>query len=449
MVPKIAGRGKSFRGAAAYYLHDKGATTSERVAWVEMRNLATRNPETAWKVMAATAMKQDDLKAAAGIKSTGRKSKESVLAYSLAWHPDEKQGLSRDEMVRAANDSLEALGASGHQCLIVCHSDEPHPHVHILLNRVSPIDGRMLSSSNEKLNLSRWAQAYEEQRGKIWCEERVANNHARDELKEFTRGSKDKPRHIFEMEQKALARAEKAIRLAEQTRTTQREKDRALAKRGREMHDRHRSEWAKLSDSHRERKSQIEKVTREAINRTRHNIRERDREKWRGLFSRQFEDRRAFAAREEKLGGKLQNAIEAIKTGKAVRGDQEGGGRVREAFNYLTSSKARTDALEKRFDMERKRFVAAQRKEIRAAIVDIRADRKALLTQNLERFYAERQDIRLRQDMDKAALRASWHQRTEERKEAWAKVEASQKLRADADRAFSRQRTNANNEQSR
>ena len=172
MVPKIAKKGASFKGASLYYLHDKGALTDERVEWTETRNLATNNPEAAWRVMAATAINADRLKRNAGIAPTGRKSNNAVMVYSIAWHPDEKEELTREEMLKAANDSLEALGAGDHQVLMICHNDEPHPHVHIMVNRVSPKDGRMLPSSKEKLNLSKWAQAYEQGRGKIWCEER-------------------------------------------------------------------------------------------------------------------------------------------------------------------------------------------------------------------------------------------------------------------------------------
>ena len=47
MVPAITAGGRSFRGAALYYLHDKRRDgeaerfTSDRVAWVETVNLPT------------------------------------------------------------------------------------------------------------------------------------------------------------------------------------------------------------------------------------------------------------------------------------------------------------------------------------------------------------------------------------------------------------------------
>jgi hypothetical protein len=73
MVPKVAAKGTSFKGAGLYYLHDKDALTSERVAFTRTENLATDDPDLALKMMAHTAMRQDEIKAANGSKHTGRK----------------------------------------------------------------------------------------------------------------------------------------------------------------------------------------------------------------------------------------------------------------------------------------------------------------------------------------------------------------------------------------
>ena len=110
MVPNVAGTGTSFKGAALYYLHDKRQEgedvrlTQDRVAWTLTRNLATDNPELAWKIMAATALDQDRLKAEAGVKNTGRKSSNAVYAYSIAWHPEEVGRIGQAEMLRAAEE---------------------------------------------------------------------------------------------------------------------------------------------------------------------------------------------------------------------------------------------------------------------------------------------------------------------------------------------------------
>ena len=73
MIPRINSKGASFKGLAAYLLHDKDqATTSDRVAWVETVNIATQSPQAAWRVMALTAMDAARLKEQAGVKRPGR-----------------------------------------------------------------------------------------------------------------------------------------------------------------------------------------------------------------------------------------------------------------------------------------------------------------------------------------------------------------------------------------
>ena len=251
MIPKLHAKGASFKGCALYLLHDKEASTNERVEWTETRNLATNNPEAAWRVMAATALDQSRLKEEAGIKNTGRRSKQSVLHLTLSWHPDETKNVSREEMMRAANGALRALGAQDHQAMIVSHNDEPQKHVHVLLNRVSPADGRMLSSSKEKLALSKWAEKYERERGSILCEERALNNAARARG-QFVRAKKEKPRHIYELEA-----ANSNVPGALKVREAQQKQDLKLRRDSLAQKLRRKKEWESLLQSHREKKAGI------------------------------------------------------------------------------------------------------------------------------------------------------------------------------------------------
>ena len=71
--------------------------------------------------------------------ATGRKLEKPVCHYSLNWARDEK--LDRQEMRRAAEASLKALGLERHQALIVPHRDG-QPHVHVIANRVDPESGK-------------------------------------------------------------------------------------------------------------------------------------------------------------------------------------------------------------------------------------------------------------------------------------------------------------------
>ena len=74
---------------------------------------------------------------------------------------------------------MAALGLSGHQAVIVAHNDEPHAHVHCIVNRVDPATGRAAPLAKSKLVLSQWAEAYERRQGRILCIERVENNARR------------------------------------------------------------------------------------------------------------------------------------------------------------------------------------------------------------------------------------------------------------------------------
>lgn len=184
MTPVVTKLGRSFKGAFAYYLNDKrgpdsDGTTDTRVAWTETINLTTADVKNAARVMAGTATSTAALKKAAGVKATGRKLERPVYAYSLSWHPDERP--TKDDQLEAARATLALQGLEEHQAVILAHTDTHHAHVHIVVNRVHPTTGVAAKHGNTKLALSRWAQAYEKNRGRIFCKARVANNARRDE----------------------------------------------------------------------------------------------------------------------------------------------------------------------------------------------------------------------------------------------------------------------------
>lgn len=418
MIPKIHPKGSSFKGAAAYLLHDKdGASTAERLAWVETRNLATDDPELAWRIMAATAMDQDRLKQEAGIKSTGRKSKASVLHFSLSWHEEEAEELTREEMLRAAAGALRALGAEDRQSMIISHNDEPHPHLHVLLNRVSQEDGRLLSSSREKLELSKWAQAYEEDRGKIYCEDRVLNNAARARG-EFTRAAKDKPRNIYEAEVPANDNSERAAAIQAE----QRRKAAELSAQARDMRARHQSLLESLAADHRERVAQIRQDARRQATIVRDHIRQQHRPAWESLFETNRDELAAFEGREERLVGRVQNALNALDF-RALMAGEDRRRAISDAFAVFSSAGARLDALRRDQD-ERSRELLARQREAEAEGARMERERRdSELARNRERFLQERNDAQLKRRMDEAALRALWRERAKERQEAWARFE--------------------------
>ena len=441
MVPKLHKKGKSFKGAAAYLLHDKDrAQTSDRVAWTHARNLAHDNPDIAWRIMAATAIDQDRLKAQAGVKNTGRKSADHVLHFTLAWHPEEKGTLTRDVMLGAAEAAIRALGASDRQAVIIAHDDEAHPHLHVLLNRVSPEDGRLLSSSKEKLNLSKWAEAYERERGKIYCEDRVLNNAERDrEMKkskkdrEFVRGTKDRPRHFYEQE-KELRPAANDNR-AETIRDAQRKLDAALAQRGRDVHKRHAEAFDQLAERQRARQAEALAQAQRSIGSARADIRSHFRPEYRELEREQQDQLAAFQQRETKILGRLGNIWDALKLAQQVRGDDPRTSTLGESWNLLSSAGARLEALEKAHMADRRAIEARQREEERQQAEAIKEQQRQHEAANRARFTAERSDILLEQAADQAKLRAEWRTRNERREVAFAELTPQRPPAPQQDRA--------------
>jgi len=179
MIPRQAGRGRSFVGAGRYYLHDKRAETSERVAFTHTENVPTNDPEKALKWMAFTAMHADDLKRESGGRVTSHSCGKPVFTFSLAWHPEQEP--NQHEMVGAGRTALEALGLQKHEALMVSHTDRPHPHMHVIVNVVDPETGKAHSLSYSKTKLSDWAENYERENGKIYCDQRVENNQKRQQ----------------------------------------------------------------------------------------------------------------------------------------------------------------------------------------------------------------------------------------------------------------------------
>ncbi|HEY4359686.1 MAG TPA: relaxase/mobilization nuclease domain-containing protein [Bryobacteraceae bacterium] len=179
MIPRQAPLGRSFKFAGAYYLHDKGAETSERVAFTHTDNIATDDPQAALRWMAWTAMHAEDLKRASGAQANNATCGKPVFTLSLSFHPEQKPDKSK--MVGAGRQALIALGLQEHETLMVGHRDTEHPHVHLIVNTVHPETGYVNRLEFSKLRLSKFAEQYEREHGKIYCEERVENNARREQ----------------------------------------------------------------------------------------------------------------------------------------------------------------------------------------------------------------------------------------------------------------------------
>lgn len=418
MVPKIHKKGRSFKGAAAYLLHDKDAQTNDRVAWTETRNLAVDEPDHAWRVMAATAMDQQRLKDQAGIKSTGRKSNLSVLHFTLAWHPEEADGLSRDEMMRAAIGALKALGADDRQAMIIAHSDEAHPHVHCLVNRVSPEDGRMLSSSKEKLALSRWAETYEKDRGKIYCEERVLNNEAR--LRgEYTRAARAKSRNVYEAEQQAAVNDNDASAALAFAQEKQRAATATLGKRTRAIRDGYAERADALAKQLDDTKRSARADLRRQLSSIKDQVRQEFREDRRALLHERDQAEVQFEANRESAKGKLSNRIDGAYRA-FMDSDRGMRGALSAVGNFFADEGRQRQLLAEEHERKRRALSRAEAEAYSKAAGPLREDTNHAIKTAEDRFLELKKKLQDRFDRAEGLLKERWRSRGQANRQAMA-----------------------------
>ena len=284
MVPKVAARGTSFKGAGLYYLHDKRALTAERVEFTLTENLPTVDAELALRYMAYTAMRQNELKAASGQVMTGRKLSKTVYTYSLAWSPEEEP--TRDEMIEAARDTLTVLGIQEHEALFVAHNDEPHPHIHVIVNRVHPGTGLAAKLSNDHLTLSRWAEAYEKRQGKIRCEQRVENNEKRrngqfvKDTKSWNKAAFHRDRRLYlkgQFDRRQIEKKNLSAYHLGQRQALYDEKEARIALVKGDVRESYRLKWASLYRRQDAEKRELREASGKALSRLRYWLRHRKR----------------------------------------------------------------------------------------------------------------------------------------------------------------------------
>lgn len=125
MIGKVPKAGKGFKGVVTYLLKgEKGRKNDPaRVAWTDVRNLATDDPELAPGLMRATA-------------SLNRRCNAPVYHFVISWHHDEHP--TDTIMQQVADNTCRDLALEEHQRLYVAHADTRHKHLHIVVNRIHP-----------------------------------------------------------------------------------------------------------------------------------------------------------------------------------------------------------------------------------------------------------------------------------------------------------------------
>jgi hypothetical protein len=136
MLANVPRPGRDFDALWRYLMEGPAGAKPDpnRVAWVEMRNLATKNPKTGAKVMKATA----DLSV---------RVQRPVYHLIVSHHPNEAP--TKEQMLEVADTTLRDMGLEQHQAIIIAHADTPNRHFHVMINRVHPGTGVAWSTSHD------------------------------------------------------------------------------------------------------------------------------------------------------------------------------------------------------------------------------------------------------------------------------------------------------------
>lgn len=135
MLAKVAPPSNNFHALARYLVRGKsGEPDLKRVAWLFTHNLPTDDPLLAAKYMEATAQ-------------LSARTRKAAYHLMIAWHADERP--TPGAMQNVARQTLQMAGLAEHQALIMGHGDKPHPHLHILLNRIHPDTGRAWKTTHD------------------------------------------------------------------------------------------------------------------------------------------------------------------------------------------------------------------------------------------------------------------------------------------------------------
>ena len=381
-------RGRSFKGTALYCLHDPDRSqTSDRVEFVETRNLATSNPDVAWRIMAAKHFAQDELKRQAGVGLGGRKNGKPVGHLYISWGQDEAQAqnLNRAEMVRSASGALRAIGAAHHQAIIVAHNDTTNPHCHVIINLIGD-DGRLKSNWKEKEKLSKFALEREiEVHGEPVVKLREKNWKHRL-AGEKTPTVKKKARHLWELDQAAQQDpkiAAFAKKHYQELAALERQRKGHINRHGKVVQEglaqRHKRHRERLHWCFEERNRRIKADVKQKANQALRKIRQDHDFAWKNLLNEQEADRHEYRKNETTLLGKAYNVLRYSDWKKVFVEQCKTGDKsptlFSRAFNALSSSGHRRGVIDRKQQQEQAELRQRQRRIEHTAIKKIKLER--------------------------------------------------------------------------
>ena len=270
-----------------------------------------------------------------------------------------------------------------------------------------------MNISHSKLNLSKWAQEYEQKQGQIVCPQRVANN-ARRKKGEFVRSPRV-PRPVYERK-KAVASDDLG---AAWDKSEQKQQDAKLYAKRREMEADHTAEWDNLKRTFGMMKDSIKEATGKAKDKKAAEIKEQAKGRWRDLFRQQREDRADFETAER---GALSKLWIMAFVYQALR-HQNPEADALTIFYTLISSGRRRAVFDAAQEVERRNMATQIKRVIDAATNAIDRDADHQYNSLRSQLLKKSDDLRQKQAAQKTELQTAWQGRNAEREQVLGPIQ--------------------------
>ena len=432
VINPSAKAGHSFKGLHAYCSHDQErAKTSERVEWIDTRNIGIEDSDHAWKIMAATAQAQNQLKQNSGIRAGKAPKDGAVMHVILSFHTDEPQ--SREDMQAAADELLAQLGADPakmrsknkpklrqfadeHQAVLYAHSDTENGHLHMMINRIHPQTGLVLPTNNDHIKAQAWALDYSMRHGTDEKTPARQENKDMRENGEYVKADKRKTRNAYEQDQKYRDASNDNHRL-KSVAAEQLEKDAALAQHGRTNAEKQANDWNLLVEAHKERKSVLGRQLQTQINNAKAAAREEYRPHLRELRDQQEAERRTFESLEASFFGRAANAFKTVFASPEDIGGHRRGFNVK-TFQAATNAGGRKQYFDEAQERARKAVEREQALKAERSAEELKIAHAASLAENREHLTTEREDLKQQHFEEAERLKSEWRDRNAEREQA-------------------------------
>jgi hypothetical protein len=336
-------------------------------------------------------------------------------------------------MVAAADESLQALGAENLQAVIVCHTDQKHPHVHVILNRIAPETGKLHTFSNDRVKLSDWANAYERERGQILTPRREEKRLARAAFNVAGAISPDRLSTV------------KPRRPTVQSAERQKTEAALLKGMSDAQRERHKAEWSVFSRRSRETRNCIYSGFRQRLAVACAAHKGANRALWAQHFRQARDDQRAFEQREQRLVGVIRNALDAA-THQQATGQAPDRGKLSLTFQNVFFAQARAEAFTETQQLGRRQLARNLKAALDVEIGSLRDQRAAALSAQRLASQQERSQLISRQDDERTKMRTAWRQ-VYERREKDPRYQRRQNAGSPSEQTMKKDFDNARQEQ--